>query len=73
MSIHFSDVKKELFPFFLGGIAVKTVFIPFSWHFIAMRTVIVLYEDGHHSNEDGRDGDEDRPQGNKPLEFPLNI
>ena len=73
MLIHFSDVKKGLFPLIREFIAAKTVFISFSRNFIAMRTVVIPYEDGRHSNEDGRDGDDDHPRGNKAPEFPLNI
>ena len=73
MLIHFSDVKKELFPLFRELIAGKSDFISFSRHFIAMKTVVISYEDGRNSNEHGRNGDDDRPHGSKPLEFLLNI
>ena len=52
---------------------MKSDFISFSWDFIAMRTVVIPYEDGRHLNEHGRDGDEDGRHGDKAPEFPLNI
>lgn len=69
----FSTSKKELFTLFREFIAVKSDFISFLWDFIAMRTVVVPYEDGRHSNEDGREGDEDRPHGKKAPKYPLSI
>lgn len=51
-------VKKGLLPFFQGFPAMKTVIISFIWDFIALRTVVILSEDGLHEY-DGR------PHGNK--------
>ena len=73
MLIHFSVARKELFPLFREFIAGKSTFISFFRYFIALKTVVILYEDGRHSNEDGRDGDEDGRHGDKAPEFPLNI
>jgi hypothetical protein len=71
MLIHFSDVKKRLFPLFREFIAVKSTFISFSRHFIAMKTVVIPYEDGRHSNEDGHEGDEDGRHGDKAPNISL--
>ena len=65
MSTIFSAVKKVLFSLFREFIAVKSDFISFSRYFLAMRTVVIPYEDGRHSNEDGREGDEDGRHGDK--------
>ncbi|RHO69279.1 hypothetical protein DW083_14905 [Parabacteroides sp. AF48-14] len=73
MLIHFSAARKELFPLFRELIAGKSTFISFSRHFIALKTVVIPYEDGRHSNEDGRDGDEDGRRGDKALKLPLHI
>ncbi|MBC8601328.1 hypothetical protein H8784_06285 [Parabacteroides acidifaciens] len=73
MSIRFSAVKKGLFPLSRESIAGKSTFISFIRNFIALKTVVIPYEDGRHSNEDGRDGDEDGRHGDKAPEFPLNI
>ena len=80
MSIRFSAVKKGLFPLSRESIAGKSTFISFIRNFIALKTVVIPYEDGRHSNEDGRDGDEDGRDGDedgrhgdKAPEFPLNI
>ena len=73
MLIHFSVAKKGLFTLSWESIAGKSTFISFSRHFIALKTVVIPYEDGRHSNEDGRDGDEDGRHGDKAPEFPLNI
>ena len=80
MSIRFSVAKKGLFPLFREFIAGKSTFISFFRHFIALKTVVIPYEDGRHSNEDGRhsnedgrDGDEDGRHGDKALKLPLHI
>ena len=80
MSIRFSAVKKGLFPLSRESIAGKSTFISFIRNFIALKTVVIPYEDGRHSNEDGRDGDEDGRDGDedgrhgdKALKLPLNI
>ena len=73
MSIRFSAVKKGLFPLSRESIAGKSTFISFIRNLIALKTVVIPYEDGRHSNEDGRDGDEDGRRGDKAPEFPLNI
>ena len=73
MSIHLSAVKKGLFTLSREFIAGKSTFISFSRHFIVLKTVVIPYEDGRHSNEHGRNGDDDRPHGNKLLKFSLNI
>ena len=80
MLIHFSVAKKGFFTLSWESIAGKSTFISFSRHFIALKTVVIPYEDGRHSNEDGRDGDEDGRDGDedgrhgdKAPEFPLNI
>ena len=46
-------------------------FISFFWYFIALKTVVVPYEDGRHPDEDGREGDEDGRRGDKLLELLL--
>ena len=73
MSTQFFGPKNRLFPLFRHLIAMKSDFISFSWDFIAMRTVVIPYEDGRHSNEDGREGDEDGRRGDKLPELPLHI
>lgn len=73
MLIHFSAARKELFPLSREFIAGKSTFISFFRHFIALKTVVIPYEDGRHSNEDGRDGDEDGRHGDKALKLPLHI
>ena len=73
MLIHFSVAKKGLFTLSWESIAGKSTFISFSRHFIALKTVVIPYEDGRHSNEDGRDGDEDGRHGDKALKLPLHI
>ncbi|RHR60963.1 hypothetical protein DWW90_04830 [Parabacteroides sp. AF17-28] len=71
MLIHFSDVKKGLFPLFREFSAVKSTFISFSRYFIAMRTVVIPYEDGRHSYEDGHKSDEDGRHGDKAPNISL--
>ena len=73
MLIHFSVAKNGLFTLSWESIAGKSTFISFSRHFIALKTVVIPYEDGRHLNEHGRDGDEDGRHGDKVLKFPLNI
>jgi hypothetical protein len=71
MLIHFSDVKKGLFSLFREFSAVKSTFISFSRYFIAMRTVVIPYEDGRHSYEDGHKSDEDGRHGDKAPNISL--
>ena len=71
MLIHFSAAKKGLFPLFREFFAGKSTFISFSRNFIALKTVVIPYEDGRHSNEDGRDGDEDGRHGDKAPNISL--
>ena len=73
MLILFLTAKKGKKPFSRESIAGKSTFISFSRNFIALKTVVIPYEDGRHSNEDGRDGDEDGRHGDKPPEFPWDI
>ena len=73
MLIHFSVAKKGLFTLSWESIAGKSTFISFSRHFIALKTVVIPYEDGRHLNEHGRDGDEDGRHGDKALKLPLHI
>ena len=73
MLILFLTAKKGKKPFSRESIAGKSTFISFSRHFIALKTVVIPYEDGRHLNEHGRDGDEDGRHGDKVLKFPLNI
>ena len=73
MSTQFFGPKNRLFPLFRHLIAMKSDFISFSWDFIAMRTVVIPYEDGRHTNEDGREGDEDGRHGDRALKNPWDI
>ena len=73
MLILFSAAKKGLLSLFREFFAGKSTFISFSRYFIAMRTVVIPYEDGHHSNEDGRESDEDGRRGDKLPKLLLNI
>ena len=73
MLIHFSAAEKGLFPLFLEFFAGKSTFISFFWYFIALKTVVVPYEDGRHPDEDGREGDEDGRRGDKLPKFSLHI
>ncbi|WP_147382079.1 hypothetical protein [Parabacteroides sp. AF48-14] len=57
MSTQFFGPKNRLFPLFRHLVAMKSDFISFSWDFIAMRTVVIPYEDGREGDEDGRHGD----------------
>ncbi len=73
MSTQFFGPKNRLFPLFRHLVAMKSDFISFSWDFIAMRTVVIPYEDGRHTNEDGREGDEDGRHGDRALKNPWDI
>ena len=69
MLIHFSAAKKGLFPLFREFFAGKSTFISFSRYFIALKTVVIPNEDGHHSNEDGREGDKTVVVATSPQNF----
>ena len=69
MPIYFLAVKKGLCLLFREFSARKLTFILFFRHFIALKSVVVPYEDGRHSNEDGRGGDEDGRHGDKPSKL----
>ena len=73
MLIHFSVAKKGLFTLSWESIAGKSTFISFSRHFIALKTVVIPYEDGRHLNEHGHYRDEDGRHGDKALKLPLHI
>ena len=71
MSIRFSAVKKGLFPLSRESIAGKSTFISFIRNFIALKTVVIPYEDGRHSYEDGHKSDEDGRHGDKAPNISL--
>ncbi len=66
MSIMFFSLKNGLSPLPREFITRKSTFISFFRHFIALKSVVIPYEDGRNSNEDGR-------HGTKALKLPLNI
>ena len=71
MLILFLTAKKGKKPFSRESIAGKSTFISFSRYFIAMRTVVIPYEDGRHSYEDGHKSDEDGRHGDKAPNISL--